>query len=122
MREQAIPAMKEMRDSSHKHRDYHSHLKSANIASILYLSIILFPTSIIYCLSTRSISRQQRCFRFTVAFTLLFELIMSVIILSKVLIGIGEYREKNALFKNLDDSVQGCMDSYSDLVDKVIED
>ena len=47
---------------------------------------------------------------------------MSVIILSKVLIGIGEYREKNALFKNLDDSVQGCMDSYSDLVDKVIED
>ena len=65
--------------------------------------------------------RRNRFRPFITGFTLVFEFAMSLAALILALQSMSKFHERNTALRELDEAVEGCMDTYSDIPLYVIE-
>ena len=95
-------------------------LRSATIIAIVYVCAIGFPVFFIMCIVIKC--RTHWCLRVLFFITLFIEFCLSLTCMIIAFVAQGKYGDRSNALKKLDDIVHGCMDSYSDIPDGVIED
>ena len=95
-------------------------LTAAMIIAIVYVCAIGFPVFFIMCIVIKC--RTHCCLRVLLLITLIIEFCLSLTCMILAFVAQGRYEYRSNALKKLDDIVQGCMDSYSDIPDGVIED
>ena len=95
-------------------------LQGAMITAIVYVSAILIPAGFVLGIAIKC--RKHRAMKILPLVTLLSEVAIAITCVILALIARSKYTERSDALKDLDDAVNGCMDTYSDIPDSLVKD
>jgi len=94
-------------------------LTAAMITAAVYLGLILIPAIVIFCIVVKC--RTHCCLPVMIIVSLSVELALGLVVMILSFIANNKYGKRARILKDLDEAVQGCMDSVSDIPDEVIK-
>ena len=94
-------------------------LTAAMITAAVYLGLVLVPAIVIFCIVVKC--RTHRCLSVMIIVTLSVEFALGLVVMILSLIASAKYSERAKILKDLDNAVQGCMDSVSDIPSWVVQ-
>ena len=95
-------------------------LTAAMITAAVYLGLVLVPAIVIFCIVVKC--RTHCCLKVMIIVSLSVEFALGLVVMILSLIASAKYSERAKILKDLDEAVQGCMDSVSDIPDDVVQD
>ena len=95
-------------------------LTAAMITAAVYLGLILVPAIVIFCIVVKC--RTHCCLSVMIIVSLSLELALGLVVMILSLVASGKYSDRANILKDLDEAIQGCMDSVSDIPDDVVKD